>query len=100
MTGPQPPLLEVADLTTHYQVRRGVTERLTRVPQQWVHAVDGVSFRLARGEMMAVVGEPGCAKTTPAQTILGWVKPTSVAVRLNGTDIEALSERQLRPLRR
>ena len=59
-TGPQAPLLEVTDLTTHYQVRRGVTERLTRAPQEWVHAVDGVSFRLARGEMMALVGESGC----------------------------------------
>jgi peptide/nickel transport system ATP-binding protein len=100
MTGPQPPLLEVADLTTYYQVRRGVTERLTRAPQLWVHAVDGVSFRLARGEMMALVGESGCGKTTTAQTILGMVKPTSGAVRLNGADIAGLSERQLRPLRR
>ena len=100
VTGPQPPLLEVADLTTYYQVRRGVTERLTRAPQLWVHAVDGVSFRLARGEMMALVGESGCGKTTTAQTILGMVKPTSGAVRLNGSDIAHLSERQLRPLRR
>ena len=85
MTGPQPPLLEVADLTTHYQVRRGVTERLTRAPQQWVHAVDGVTFRLSRGEMMALVGESGCGKTTTAQTILGMVKPTSGAVASRGS---------------
>ena len=100
MTGPQAPLLEVTDLTTHYEVRRGVTERLTRAPQQWVHAVDGVSFRLARGEMMALVGESGCGKTTTAQTILGMVKATSGSIRLNGTDIAGLGERQLRPLRR
>jgi oligopeptide/dipeptide ABC transporter ATP-binding protein len=100
MTGPQPPLLEVTDLITHYEVRRGVTERLTRAPQQWVHAVDGVSFRLARGEMMALVGESGCGKTTTAQTILGMVKATSGSIRLNGTDIAGLGERQLRPLRR
>jgi ABC-type oligopeptide transport system ATPase subunit len=99
-TGPQPPLLEVTDLTTYYPVRRGVTERLTRAPQRWVHAVDGVSFRLARGEMMALVGESGCGKTTTAQTILGMVKPTSGAIRLNGTGIAGLGERQLRPLRR
>jgi len=100
MTGPQPPLLEVTDLITHYQVRRGVSERLTRAPQQWVHAVDGVSFHLARGEMMALVGESGCGKTTTAQTILGMVKATSGSIRLNGTDIAQLGERQLRPLRR
>jgi oligopeptide/dipeptide ABC transporter ATP-binding protein len=100
ITAPEVPLLEVTDLKTYYQVRRGLTERATRAPQLWVHAVDGVSFRLARGEMMALVGESGCGKTTTAQTILGMVKPTSGAIRLNGTNIANLGERQLRPLRR
>ena len=99
-TAPEVPLLEVADLKTYYQVRRGLTERVARTPQMWVHAVDGVSFRLARGEMMALVGESGCGKTTTAQTILGMVKPTSGSIRLNGTDVAKLGERQLRPLRR
>ncbi|HEY3036812.1 MAG TPA: ABC transporter ATP-binding protein [Streptosporangiaceae bacterium] len=99
-TAPEVPLLEVADLKTYYQVRRGLTERLARTPRLWVHAVDGVSFRLARGEMMALVGESGCGKTTTAQTILGMVKPTSGSIRLNGTDIATLAERQMRPLRR
>jgi len=65
-----------------------------------VHAVDGVSFSLGRGEMMALVGESGCGKTSTVQTILGMVKPTSGAVRLNGADITGLPERQMRPLRR
>jgi oligopeptide/dipeptide ABC transporter ATP-binding protein len=99
-TAPEVPLLEVSDLKTYYEVRRGLTERATRAPKQWVHAVDGVSFRLARGEMMALVGESGCGKTTTAQTILGMVKPTSGAIRLNGTNVAELGERQLRPLRR
>ena len=99
-TAPEVPLLEVTDLTTYYQVRRGLTERLARTPRQWVHAVEGVSFRLARGEMMALVGESGCGKTTTAQSILGMVRPTGGAIRLNGTDIAELGERQLRPLRR
>jgi oligopeptide/dipeptide ABC transporter ATP-binding protein len=100
MTAPEVPLLEVADLKTHYEVRRGLTDRLGRAPRLWVHAVDGVSFRLARGEMMALVGESGCGKTTTAQTILGMVKPTDGAIRLNGTDIAGLDERAMRPLRR
>jgi oligopeptide/dipeptide ABC transporter ATP-binding protein len=99
-TAPEVPLLEVSDLKTYYEVRRGLTERATRAPKLWVHAVDGVSFRLARGEMMALVGESGCGKTTTAQTILGMVKPTSGAIRLNGTNVAELGERQLRPLRR
>jgi oligopeptide/dipeptide ABC transporter ATP-binding protein len=94
------PLLEVENLTTRYPVRRGLTERVTRQPRDWVHAVDGVSFTLARGEMLALVGESGCGKTTTAQTILGMVAPASGTVRLNGTDIVGLPERQMRPLRR
>jgi oligopeptide/dipeptide ABC transporter ATP-binding protein len=94
------PLLEVADLVTHYPVRRGLTERLAGQRRRWVHAVDGISFSLARGEMLALVGESGCGKTTTAQTILGMVKPTSGTIQLNGSDIAGLAERQLRPRRR
>jgi peptide/nickel transport system ATP-binding protein len=94
------PLLEVADLVTQYPVRRGLTERLSGQRRRWVHAVDGISFSLARGEMLALVGESGCGKTTTAQTILGMVKSTSGTIRLNGSDIAGLAERQLRPRRR
>jgi len=94
------PLLEVDDLAARYPVRRGLTERLARRPRRWVHAVDGISFTLARGEMMALVGESGCGKTTTAQTILGMVAPVRGAIRLNGTDIAGLDERRMRPLRR
>jgi peptide/nickel transport system ATP-binding protein len=62
--------------------------------------VDGVSFSLARGEMLALVGESGCGKTSTAQTILRMVSSTSGAIRLNGTDITALSQQQMRRLRR
>jgi oligopeptide/dipeptide ABC transporter ATP-binding protein len=94
------PLLEVEDLRTDYPVRRSATQILTRRPKNWVHAVDGVSFSLGRGEMMALVGESGCGKTSTVQTILGMVTPAGGAIRLNGTDIAGLSARQMRPLRR
>jgi peptide/nickel transport system ATP-binding protein len=101
LTGSQGvPLLEVENLTTRYPVRRGLTDRATRQPRLWVRAVDGVSFTLARGEMLALVGESGCGKTTTAQTILGMVAPASGTVKLNGTEIAGLPERQMRPLRR
>jgi len=97
---PGVPLLEVADLKTYYPVRLGLTERLTGGRREWVHAVDGVSFSLARGEMLALVGESGCGKTSTAQTILRMIEPTSGTIRLNGTDITGLSQLQMRPLRR
>jgi peptide/nickel transport system ATP-binding protein len=98
--GSGPPLLEVENLVTRYPVRRALTDRVTRQPRLWVQAVDGVSFTLARGEMLALVGESGCGKTSTAQTVLGMVPATSGTVRLNGTAITGLPERQLRPLRR
>ncbi len=94
------PLLEVSELVTYYPVRRAMSAAATRKERRWVHAVDGVSFSLRRGEMMALVGESGCGKTSTVQTIMGMVKPTSGAVRLNGTNLAGMSDRQLRPMRR
>jgi peptide/nickel transport system ATP-binding protein len=96
----EPPLLEIDNLTTYYPLRPSLTERAARKQRLWVHAVDGVSFTLARGEMLALVGESGCGKTSTAQTILRMVNPTSGTIRLNGTDITTLSQQRLRPLRR
>ena len=94
------PLLEVTELVTHYPVRRAMTDAVVRRPRRFVRAVDGVSFSLNRGEMLALVGESGCGKTSTVQTILGMVKPTSGVVRLNGREITGLPDRQMRPLRR
>lgn len=96
----EPPLLEVRDLHTRYPVRRGLVGALVHRPKQWVRAVDGVSFALHRGEMVALVGESGCGKTTTAQTILRMVEAESGTILLTGQDITRLSTRDLRPLRR
>ena len=93
-------LLDVADLRTRYPVRRSIADRLARRPRQWVRAVDGVSFALRRGEMVALVGESGCGKTTTAQTILRMVEATGGTITIDGQDITTLSQRRLRPLRR
>ena len=95
-----PPLLEVEGLVTRYPVPRGVVGALARQPQRWVHAVAGVSFRLRRGEMLALVGESGCGKTTTAQSVLRLVDADAGAIRFDGTDITALGSGDLRGLRR
>jgi oligopeptide/dipeptide ABC transporter ATP-binding protein len=93
-------LLEVSDLVTRYPLRRGVVETLERRPRLAVNAVDGVSLTLQRGEMLALVGESGCGKTTTAQSILRLVEPTAGTVRFLGEDVTGLPARELRTLRR
>ena len=94
------PLLEVQDLVVRFSVRRGLSGALLRRPQRYVHAVSGVSFTVARGEMMALVGESGCGKTTTAQAVLRLVEPEAGTVRFDGIDVTSLGAGELRRLRR
>jgi oligopeptide/dipeptide ABC transporter ATP-binding protein len=86
------PVLAVNNLKKHYPVHRGV---LSRVVGQ-VFAVDGVSFAIAPGETLCLVGESGCGKTTVAKTVTRLLSPTSGTVSLNGVDISQMDEAQLR----
>ena len=94
------PLLEVSDLVVRFPVQRGLTAALARRPRQHVHAVSGVSFSVGRGEMVALVGESGCGKTTTAQAVLRLVEADGGAVRFDGIDVTGLGARELRRLRR
>lgn len=92
-------LLEVRDLVVRYPVNRGILGAMRRRARQEVHAVEGVSFQLDRGEMLALVGESGCGKTTTAQAILRLVAARG-QIMLDGRDLSTISAGQLRPLRR
>jgi oligopeptide/dipeptide ABC transporter ATP-binding protein len=94
------PVLEVDSLFTRYPIRRGLMGTLLRKPRQWVHAVDGISLSLKKGEMVALVGESGCGKTSTGQSILRLIETTGGAIRFEGTDITRLSRSSLRPLRK
>ena len=94
------PLLEVEDLVVRYSVPRGLSGVLLRRPHRYVHAVSGVSLSVRRGEMVALVGESGCGKTTTAQAILRLVPTESGTVRFDGIDVTALAHGDLRRLRR
>jgi oligopeptide/dipeptide ABC transporter ATP-binding protein len=89
-------LLELKGLTVHYPVRRGV---LSRVSGR-VHAVDDVSFGIAEGETLGLVGESGCGKSTTAKAILKLVEPTGGQILWRGQRIEGLTDAQMRPFRR
>lgn len=90
-------LLRVTDLTVHFVQARGVVlRRQTGV----VHAVDGVSFYVCRGETLGVVGESGSGKTTLGRAILQLRRPTSGSVLFEGVELTTLRGRRLRALRR
>jgi oligopeptide/dipeptide ABC transporter ATP-binding protein len=90
------PLLEVEGLKKHFPVRKGLFSR--RVGQ--VYAVDGISFHIAEGETLGLVGESGCGKSTAGKTILKLLEPTAGTIRLRGRRIENLSRAEMRPFRR
>ena len=93
---PGTPLLQVRGLTKHFPIRSGLLQRVTGA----VKAVDDVSFDVARGETLALVGESGCGKTTTGRALLRLVEPTSGAVHFDGTDVMALAGEPLRRMRR
>jgi oligopeptide/dipeptide ABC transporter ATP-binding protein len=90
------PILEVTDLAKRYPVRQGMAAALRGGPAPSVRAVDGVSFTLARGEALALVGESGCGKTTTALTVLGLVEPSAGTVHFEGRPLHAELRRDRR----
>ena len=94
MTGA--PLVEVRDLSLHFPVRSGVLRRRTGS----VKAVDGVSFDIAEGETLGLVGESGCGKSSTGRAILRLAKPTGGEVRFAGEDLGRLTRSSLRRARR
>src|ERR1700742_3358684 len=90
------PLLQVNDLKKHFPLRGNF---FGRNPGR-VYAVDGVSFEIARGETLALVGESGCGKSTVGRAILKLFDVTAGQVVLDGQRIDDLSPGALWPMRR
>ncbi len=90
-------LLDVRNLVMHFPLTKGILFQ-RRVGA--VHAVDGVSFTIKRGETLGLVGESGCGKSTTGRAILQLYRPTSGQVLFEGQDLTKLGGEQLRRMRR
>lgn len=90
------PLVSVRNLKKEFPIRKGVLSRQVGA----VKAVNDVSFDVARGETLGVVGESGCGKTTTGRAILRLIEPTSGDVRFEGRDVRSMGTSELRGLRR
>ena len=90
----RPPILRVQDLVVHYPVPGQLP-----FGRKTVKAVDHVSFSIREGEVLGLVGESGCGKSTIGRSIVALEKPTAGKIIYDGQEISAMTERQLRPLR-
>ncbi|HPF05859.1 MAG TPA: dipeptide ABC transporter ATP-binding protein [Spirochaetota bacterium] len=90
------PILQIQNLKMHFPVKKGVLRRTAG----HVHAVDGVSFNVLKGETLGIVGESGCGKTTLGRTIMNLYTPTAGDVIFRNIPVNKTSHRDLLPLRR
>ncbi len=89
-------LLEVTDLKMHFPVRGGILNRVVG----HVHAVNGVSFKVEKGQTLGVVGESGCGKSTLGKSVIRLLNPTDGTISYEGKDIAKLGHSDLMPYRR
>jgi oligopeptide/dipeptide ABC transporter ATP-binding protein len=89
-------ILEVKNLKKFFPIRRGFLQRITG----WVKAVEDVSFSIAKGKTLGLVGESGCGKSTVARLILKLLHPDDGQILFKGQDITHLSDKEMKPLRK
>ncbi len=91
------PLLRVTEVKKHFPITRGI---IFQKEVGSVRAVDGVSFDIAKGETLGLVGESGCGKSTTGRLITRLLDVTAGSVQFEGRDIAKMSNREMRPMRR
>ncbi|MEG1825595.1 MAG: ATP-binding cassette domain-containing protein [Cloacibacillus sp.] len=93
-------ILEVRELVQSFSQPYSLMDRLARKKKKVVHAVNGVSFDVKRGEVFSLVGESGCGKSTTARSVIRLIEPKGGQVLFNGEEITNFSQRQMLPLRK
>lgn len=90
------PLLRVENLTKHFPIRTGIF----RKSERFLHAVDGLTFEIAEGEVFGLVGESGCGKTTTGKLLVRSEEPTGGSIQLRGEEVASLEGDALKSFRR
>jgi peptide/nickel transport system ATP-binding protein len=90
------PLLEVSDLVKHFPISGGFFGR----SREAVHAVDGLSFHVDRGETLSIVGESGCGKSTVGKIVLHLIEATSGDIRFDGRSYRDAGDAEMKAIRR
>jgi peptide/nickel transport system ATP-binding protein len=92
-------LLTVTDLTKHFPLQKGFIDNLLAKEKSFVRAVDGVRFSIRKGEVLGLVGESGCGKTTTGRLILRLLDPTSGEIVYKGHLLSSHSKREMERMR-
>ena len=88
-------LLSVEDLKVHFPIKKGIFSKVAG----YVHAVDGVSFSLNKGEILGIVGESGCGKTTTGLALLQLIEASAGTVKLHGKDLAEMTPDETKAFR-
>ncbi len=88
-------LFDVKNLTKHYEIKRGLLAK-----PKIIKAVNGIDFNVKKGEILSIVGESGCGKSTTAKLLMTIEKPTSGEIMFEGEDITKFSENELKKYRK